>query len=178
VDGAHRARYDDAMLLWLLACSSAQPPDVEPDIAAGPPTITSAAVICDVPSATWTFEVSSAGWTGNGDVRWSTDGVYLEAHPLYSVSAAADGSADRLELSLQVVADWRDAASGSRTAFNCEEPDLAGVLQDGAQVADCRAFGVAPERWATWDEAVACDTLLAPEDTGAAPDVSARRTRP
>lgn len=161
------------MLLLLVACTSVPSDSASDAVAArSAPTITAATVACDDATATWTFTAKTDAWTGNGDVRFSADGAYVEVHPLMSVSAAADGSADALALALAVVADWRDVVTGARTAFNCDAPDLAGVLRvrtaDGASVSDCRAFGAAPERWATWDAGVACDVLLETEDTGAA----------
>jgi hypothetical protein len=159
------------MLLLLVACSSVPSDSASDAVAARPaPSITAATIACDDATATWSFTVETDAWTGNGDVRLSADGAYVEVHPLSSISAAADGSNDALALELAVVADWRDVVTGARTAFNCDAPDLAGVLRvrtvDGSAIADCRAFGVTPERWATWDANVACDTLLEAADTG------------
>lgn len=152
----------------LTACLGGQPPAGDTgEVPDRVPAIVEASVACDADDAVWSFVVETDAWTGNGQVALSTDGVYVERHTMYSVSAEADGSADRLELELDVVGDWRDASAGSSTAFNCQEPDLAGVLRvftrDGDDVADCRAFGEAPERWAEWDASLACDAVLEAE---------------
>ncbi len=130
------------------------------------PTITSASVVCDPVDARWQFSVETDAWTGNGQVLLSTDGDYVEKHTIYSQSAAADGTADSLALTLTVVPDWRDVALGGSTVFNCNEADLTGILRvwtrTGDEEADCRAFGAAPERWATWSAGASCATVLEP----------------
>ena len=132
------------------------------------PVIVSATATCDVAEARWSFEVATEGWTGNGQVLLSADGSYIERHTMFSVGAAADGSSDALALSLAVVRDFRDVVAGTSTAFNCDAAGLAGVLRvydrPGDTVADCRAFGEAPERWSGWDPSAACDTLLPPAE--------------
>lgn len=128
------------------------------------PVIVEATAACDVAAARWSFEVATEGWTGNGQVLLSADGSYIEKHPLYSVGAAADGSTDELALGLAVVRDFRDVVVGTSTAFNCDAVGLTGVIRvydrAGDRVADCRAFGASPERWAEWDGSLGCDTLL------------------
>ena len=138
------------------------------DSAAAPtdaaPKITAAAAQCDPTRAEWTFSATTDAWTGNGQVLLTTDGAYLERHTLFSTSAAPDGTADTLELSLDVVPDWRDVVLGASTLFNCSEAGLTGILRvwtrDGSAESDCRAFGDSPERWATWDLGVSCATAL------------------
>lgn len=148
------------------------PPNVVPEVPAWTvPTLVSVAVTCDGDAATWTFEAETDAWTNNGQVLLSADGAYIERHDLYSVEAALDGTHDRLKLVLEVVPEWRDVTLGTSTVFNCETPELAGVLRVYARgskdVADCRAFGEAPERWSTWDPEVACaSTLPDTADTG------------
>jgi len=144
--------------------------DTTPDDPEYPlPAITAVTVECDAERAAWSFTVDTTGWTGNGQVLLSSDGDYVERHPLDSVSAAADGSTDRLDLDLDVVSDWRDVSEGSTTAFNCATPDLLGVLRvyerTGDEVADCRIFGEQPDRWAAWEPDTAC-TQAVVEDTG------------
>jgi hypothetical protein len=151
-------------MLLLLACATPDP-DPVPDDTTTPavPAITAAAAACDVDDAQWAFSAQADAWTGNGEVVLSDDGDYVEHHPMYSTTAASDGSSDTLALTLTIVADWRDAVAGTSTAFNCDAP-LAGVLRiytrDGADVADCRAFGEEPSRWQNWDPDVACEAVI------------------
>jgi hypothetical protein len=159
------------LLLLLAACAfpDSRPP---PDRSDTPvPAIVSASVECDGDAAEWSIAVETDAWTGNGEVWLSADGVYVETHGLDSVEAAGDGTSDRLELELDVEPDWRDVSLGSSTAFNCDEPGVAGVIlvftRTGDETADCVAFGEAPERWATWNADVACDEVLDEGDTGA-----------
>lgn len=133
------------------------------------PVITAATVECDPTRARWAFTVDTTGWTGNGQVLLSADGDYVERHALDSVSAAADGTTDHLDLDLDVVSDWRDVNEGSTTVFNCATPDLLGVIRvydrTGDAVADCRVFGEQTDRWAAWEPDTACAFVLT-EDTG------------
>lgn len=137
------------------------------------PQITAAGVDCDPSVPLWTVTAETDAWTGNGRVYLSTDGVYVESHPLGSIAAAADGSSDSLRVRLGIVAEWRDVDSGASTVFNCETPDLAGVLQvytrTGDGVADCRSFGEEVDRWADWDPDVQCTIPLEPDDSGSTP---------
>lgn len=151
------------MLLLLIACGA--PTEVErstPTYAT--PSITSATVDCSVTDAEWTFRVDADAWTGNGQLFLSADGTYVERHPMYSNGAAYDGTSDTLRLTLATVPDFRDVVLGGSTAFACGDAGVTGVLQinerDGRTVADCRAFGEAPERWDTWEPALACPLLL------------------
>lgn len=134
------------------------------------PALTAVTVTCDAELDRWSFVATADAWTGNGQVLLSADGAYLERHDIYTAGAAGDGSADTLELELTAVADWRDVSPGSTTAFGCDAPDLAGVLRiyerASKTVADCRAFGESPERWATWEPETACTTVLDTGDTG------------
>ena len=66
----------------------------------------------------WTINVVTEGWTGNG-LLWLSNGEQNERHPLYSISAAEDSSADYLRITLETVSDWRDWQSGSYTRFGC-----------------------------------------------------------
>ncbi len=155
------------MLLLLLACQSASPSPVPDEKSPGPPSIVAASYACNSLTARWTFLVDTDAWTGNGQVVLSDDGNYIEVHPLRSLEAAADGSSDRLTLELGVVADWRDVSPGSSTAFNCNEPGLAGLIRifatDGQTPTDCRIFG--EDRWASWNFNYSCTTPLE-EDSG------------
>lgn len=142
------------MLLLLLGCPvpEADSGVFEPGEAL--PTLSEVEVVCDASGPAWLLDLHTNAWTGGGKLWLSTDGAYVEAHPILSKEAAIDGSADHLELKLTIVSDFRDVAAGSRTAFNCGTPELAGLLivygTDAETVGDCRAFGELPERWADW----------------------------
>ena len=162
---------------FVFFCVSAcyQWPNVTPDpLQTTDPQITTASVQCDVRAATWGFELETDAWTGTGRLHLSADGEYIEKHSLPSVSAAADGSWDRLKRDLSVVATWRDAVADSSTAFPCDTASLAGVFsvysRDGSTRTDCVAFGEDPERWQAWDADVGCEESMPddhyPSDTG------------
>lgn len=145
-------------------CRLQQPP-LALDGAKDVPTARADAVVsCDTDNARWSFALTTTGWSGGGEVLMSRDGSYLEVHRLPSVEAAEDGSADRLELELTVVADWRDVETGSTTIFNCHEPGLAGMARvfarDGEAVAGCAAFGLDPSIWQTWRTDYTCDDVV------------------
>ncbi|MES2639144.1 MAG: hypothetical protein V4850_06660 [Myxococcota bacterium] len=150
--------------LVLVGCTGGKDADTGIEPTTRPPAMTSASAECATVDALWRFDVRTDAWTGNGQVLLSTDGVYVERHPLYSRSAEADGTSDTLDLTLSIVPDWHDVVLGSSTVFNCGEADLTGILRvftrDGAEEADCRAFGVAPERWATWSAGASCAEVL------------------
>lgn len=160
-----QARLVRTCAVFVFGCTGA--PDVAPvEVSAIEPTITSASVSCDTSAAEWSFDLRTDGWTGNGLVLLSTDGAYLEQHPIYTVGSEPDGTADHLRLTLGVVPDFRDVVLGSTTVFNCREADLTGLIrvweQDGETQSDCLVFGDAPERWAEW--VVGCEDGLG--DTG------------
>lgn len=165
MDLTAQARLVRTCAVFVFACtgSTAEPPAA---VSTAEPTITTSSVECDTTAAEWSFDLRTDGWTGNGLVLLSTDGAYLEQHPIYTVGSEADGTADHLRLELGVVPDFRDVVFGSTTVFNCREADLTGLIRvwtrDGESQADCLAFGDAPERWAEW--VVGCDTTLG--DTG------------
>ena len=162
-----------AVVLFATVSGCYQWPVVTPDpLQTTAPNITAAAVDCDVPSARWTFDLSADAWTGQGKFYLSADGDYIEQHSLPSISAPADGSGDTLRRQLSIVATWRDASPNSSTAFGCSTPDLTGVMfiysRDGTTPTDCVHFGERPDRWATWNAALACDTAIPeePADSG------------
>ncbi len=162
-----------AVFVFALGCNVGFAPTSPDDADYAVPVITSASVVCDPERPRWEFEIETSAWTGNGKVLLSADGVYFERHPMGSVSAAADGSTDRLELKLDVTADWRDVTEGDSTVFNCGDTALVGVMEvytrDAAERADCRGFGAPPERWADWEPDTACATPLETPDTGLTP---------
>jgi hypothetical protein len=125
--------------------------------------LTSASVECREAEQFWRFEATADAWTGNGSVRLSADGAYIERHTMYSREAAYDGSSDALRLDLGIVADFRDVVLGTTTAFNCHSAGVSGILEilerDGRTTADCRVFGEAPDRWSEWEPDLACPLL-------------------
>jgi hypothetical protein len=126
------------------------------------PEITAISAECDVYASEWTFEVKTMYWTGSGRLWLATTVERAERHALPSVEAEADGSADRLKLTLDVVRDWRNAVSGSSTAYRCGQAEALSYLvqvytPDGEEVADCRSWGFDPEIWSAVDGSAACD---------------------
>ena len=97
----------------------------------------------------WTLKITASAWTGNG--RWwlGTTEHNIEEHPIYSISAAADGSSDTLRSILSSVPDWRDAQSGTYTRWYCNDIDeisIAVSIFEGErglsnEVADCVEIG-------------------------------------
>ena len=62
----------------------------------GDPDIDVLTYECDPSTARWSFEATTDACTANGNLWLHIDPV-LEKHPIYSVSAASDGSSDLLE---------------------------------------------------------------------------------
>ncbi len=147
-------------VVTLAACAPGPRLDPLPTVDPSAPRLVDHALTCDPEGATWSVVLRTDAWTGGGRLWWSADGSYRERHTVPSVSAARDGSDDRLVLELGIVPDWREASPGSSTWFNCATPGLAAVLQvlarDGRTVADCVPIGDDRERWAAWDPSVAC----------------------
>jgi hypothetical protein len=105
------------------------------------PEITAITWVCDAETDSWTFEMKTNAWTSNGHI-WITDGSTTERHYIQSIGAPADGSADNLELILEIVADWRDAEAGKRTQFRCRDENelslLASVMHpETGEITDC-----------------------------------------
>ena len=136
----------------------------------GPPEITALDWGCDVDAEQWSFTVDTTWWTGDGRVWMSRGGDPSERHGLGSTRAASDGSTDHLVLTLGIVADWRDAVSGSTTRFRCDDADKLSYLvlvytRDGGDVGDCRRWG--DDVWSEVDGAPGCDSVLESEtDSG------------
>ena len=151
--------------MFLLFAGCYQWPTVTPDpLDTTSPQIVDASVTCDVATAQWSFALDTDAWSGGGKLSLSADGEYVEQHTLTSTSAAADGTSDRLERDLAIVATWRDAAKDTSTAFACDAAGLAGILdvysRDGSALTSCLAFGTDPARWQTWNADLACTTVM------------------
>jgi hypothetical protein len=163
------------MILYLLACATGPLAPTEPDpLHDGAPVITSVDWGCDVEDSRWRFVVKTEQWSGGGRVWLGRSSNSNESHPLPSVEAAADGSADKLQLSLSVANDWRNANSGSSSQFQCQDQWALNYIitvqnTDKDQTTDCRIWGENPEMWSRIDVAPACETFLPwepPADTG------------
>ena len=90
------------------------------------PTIESVTLSCL--NDEWSIELSTTSWTGNG--RWwiGTTESTIEEHPIYSIGAPADGSADALYGSLSSIADWRDVVAGESTRWYCNDLEQISLL--------------------------------------------------
>lgn len=144
------------MMLLLLGggCVPSPAPGSPPvDPLDGPaPRLVSVALACDVDTATWTATLEADAWTGGGVLYMGLDADTLEEHRMRSVEASAEGDADLLEMTLSIVADWRDAAPGGSTRWRCaDEPDLsfqAAIYEvRGEELVDCRFWGADPTLW-------------------------------
>ena len=124
----------------------------------GPPAITEFELVCDLEGEAWALTVAADAWSGGGQLFLTVDAAYVEAHGVDSVSVAADGSADELELELNMVGDWREVDEGATTVFSCAAGAAAlFVLYDlDDEPSDCRAAGPDPS-WADVDGALPCD---------------------
>lgn len=135
------------LLLSLLACIR-PPGDTGGEPYEGPTSITSVTWACSLEDEQWTLSVETLGWTANGLFSISDAGQRVEGHELRSLEADALGGWDRLELTLNQVADPRDVVLGSTSAFVCDEPELSSLSfrlvvfdPDTEQKADCRVWG-------------------------------------
>ena len=111
------------------------------------PLISSVGWACDTDDAEWTLTVETDGWTGGGRLWMGRDADSVEVHRVYSTNARADESTDRLTLDLDIVADWREAVSGSSTRYRCDAEDALSFLlwvyeRDGSTESDCRVWGL------------------------------------
>ena len=173
------------MILWLLACGGSASLDQADDgpFHEEPPSISDIAFDCDPEEAEWVFEVSTVNWTGGGWVWMGKSDSNAEGHRIRSVEAAADGTSDRLKLTLDIEEDWRDASRGSSTRWLCSDtPNLSFLVTvydpRGDTVEDCRTWGLHPQLWSRIESAHDCeDVLEMPEsvDTGGSEDTGVRR---
>lgn len=158
--------------LALLGCISPQATTQPPDPLSGePPVITALSWSCDDKRSQWTLTVLTQWWTGGGRAWVARDDDRYEEHQVRSVEAAGDGRTDTLELTLDVVADWRDATSGSSTGWRCSDaPTLTFQVAvfdvTGSQQTDCRTWGAQPDLWDAFVDVDTCETLLDTADTG------------
>lgn len=157
------------MILLALACAGSSGPDAgEGPFFDGAPLITDLTWGCLVEDSEWSFAITTEHWTGGGRLYMTADLTVTEEHRIRSVGAQADGSADSLELELDIVADWRDASAGSSTRWRCDDLDRLTFLAvvytpDGDSRSDCRTWGADPMLWESTDDVEGCQTVL--EDT-------------
>ncbi len=160
-------------LVLIAGCAGVSKPSGETadsDPARETPAITALTWACDAAEPSWSFEVEASAWTGGGTLWMAKDAGRVERHKIPSVSAEADGSGDRLSLTLSVVADWRYQTSGASTAWRCADQELlsyqiAVYTSDGDDRADCRTWGDDPLLWDRLDDVGDCATVLETADT-------------
>jgi hypothetical protein len=163
------------MIFFWLACTSFPLKATEsgPDYT-GEPTITAVRWSCDAEDNRWVFTVDTEQWSSGGRVWLGRSSVSNESHPLASIEAAGDGSADQLQIKLSVATDWRTANSGSSSQYTCEDKwNLSYIITvhdtEQGHTTDCRLWGAEPEMWGRVDVAPTCEKSLAwdpPLDTG------------
>lgn len=122
------------------------------------PEITTLVWACDVDEGAWSLAVEASSWSGGGALWLTADGRYVEEHPVRVLRDQADGSGETLGLELAIASDWRDAASGSSTAFLCANaPAFRFFLEDrSGEVADCRYDGEA-DLWSAVPDVSPCE---------------------
>jgi hypothetical protein len=93
-------------------------------------------------------------WIGSAELLLSTDGIEIEQHPTYSVGADIDGQGDELDLTLSIIADWRDVEEGNTTAFLCvQEPiGLLRVYSVDGSLSDCWSSNPDSKIWGKLDD--------------------------
>ena len=161
------------MIFWLLACMAdgeLSPADPSP-FHAEPPSISSVEWDCDPEESKWVFNMKTTHWTGGGWIWLGKSETNAEAHKIKSIEAAADGSTDKLRLSLTIEEDWRDASRGSSTRWLCSDiPTLTflATVYDprGEAVSDCRTWGSNPSLWERVESAHNCETVLILPESG------------
>ena len=157
------------MILLVLACTTEQNASgQEGPFFDGAPRITALTWGCEVEDSEWRFALTTEHWTGGGRLYMTDDLTVTEEHRIRSEGAQPDGSADTLELELDIVADWRDASAGSSTRWRCDDLDRLTFLAvvytpDGDSRSDCRVWGADPLLWDGTDDVEGCQTVL--EDT-------------
>ncbi|MEL6342584.1 MAG: hypothetical protein AAFV53_05590 [Myxococcota bacterium] len=159
------------MLLAIACFPPADAPVVYAPLDGPPPALTDVQWSCDAERGAWSFTLEADAWTGGGQIWMAEDDVRVEVHRIRSVEAAEDGTADRLEVDLESVADWRDAVNGSLTRWRCADEDAltfqALIFEvSGDPAADCRTWGAVPALWADISDAPDCDTLLNTSEEG------------
>lgn len=164
-------RWLGATLGLLSACIRPMPDAAPGPLEGGPPAITGLDLQCDPASDRFSLRVRTDAWAGSARL-WLGQGIdAVEFHRGASVAAAADGSADCLQLTLAAAEDPEEARPDATTRFRCTDfADLSVLVSvtalDASTVTDCRSFGADPTLWERVPQGPACATPLTPEDTG------------
>ena len=149
----------------LSACAAPGPYGAAPGpLELAVPEILSFRVDCEVDAGTWIVEVETSSWTGGGTTWWTTDALYVEKHPITTLSYEPDGSGETLLQEIAIVDDWR-LAGPKDTSFTCaDEPNVVFHLSDvEGNAADCRAYGPAPAIFTAVEGVVPCTKVWHPE---------------
>lgn len=137
----------------------------------GDPVISSLSWECDAKASRWRVELETERWTNGGRYYMARDADTIERHNVPSIEADGEGAWDELRLTLDIVADFRDASPSSSTAYLCSDIDALSYLvtiqaPDGSGRTDCRTWGADPEIFDN-DDIGLCETVFVPpEDTG------------
>ena len=119
-----------------------------------PPNLISTSLNCDEKKEEWELLATTSSWIGSAELLLSTDGVQIEQHPAYSVGADMDGQGDELDLTLSIIADWRDVEEGDSTAYLCvQEPvGLLRVYSVEGMLSDCWSSDPKSKIWGKLDD--------------------------
>jgi hypothetical protein len=118
------------------------------------PSLLTTSLLCDEKDEVWRLLATTDSWIGSAELLLSTDGVEIEQHPAYSVGADINGLADELDLTLDIIADWRDVEEGDTTAFLCtQEPaGLLRVYSVEGVLSDCWSSHPTSKIWGKLDD--------------------------
>jgi hypothetical protein len=139
-----------AWITWACIATGGADDSASPAVDLAAPSFLALGWVCSAEDDTWTFSAEASAWTAGAELGLSLDGSYIEEHDLKSQESAADGSWDRLGVTLIIVADPRDQARSVSTAYLCDQPTqtdlalrMALLAPDSAEEADCRVTGAA-----------------------------------
>ena len=156
------------MIAWFIwACLTSSPEDDSgaTEVRLSTPTFEALSWDCSTETDRWDLAARASSWTSGALLVWTVDAVYVEEHDLSSTESAGDGTWDELDLKLTIVADPRDTARNSATAFLCDAPNQEGLglrvallAPETEAEADCRTAGAevdfeglgydaCPDRW-------------------------------
>lgn len=156
-------------LLSLAACIRPMPDGAPDPLDAGPPSITGVDLRCDPSSDRFTLRVRTDAWAATSRLWLARSVEEVEFHRGVSVAAAADGSADCLQLGVAAAEDPEEARPDASTRFRCSDwEDLSFLVSvtdlDATTVTDCRVFGADPTLWERVPQGPACTVPLVAAD--------------